>query len=238
MNATSPRVLVVEDDLHMRLFLRTTLSASGYSVLEAESGENALEMASSYNPELVLLDLGLPDVDGLEVTRRMRTWSAVPVVVVSARGQEFDKVKALDAGADDYLTKPFGTSELLARLRVALRHASRIAADSPEPVIVAGDLEVDLGRRRVSRAGEEVRLTALEYRLLATLARHPGRVLTHRQLLKDVWGPNSVEHTHYLRVYMAQLRRKIEHDPARPRWLITEPGVGYRFCDDAATSEP
>lgn len=232
MNATAPRVLVVEDEPHMRRFLRTTLTGSGYAVLEARTGEEALDMATAWNPELVLLDLGLPDVDGLEVTRRMRTWSAVPVVVVSARGQELDKVRALDEGADDYLTKPFGTSELLARIRVALRHASRVAADSPDPVLVAGDLEIDLGRRRVSRNGEEVRLTALEYRLLATLARHPGRVLTHRQLLRDVWGPNAVEHTHYLRVYMAQLRRKLEHDPARPRWLITELGVGYRFCDE------
>ena len=225
------RLLVVEDEPQMRKFLRATLGANGYQVLEASTGAEAMQTASGWNPELVLLDLGLPDMDGLEVTRRLREWTAAPVIVLSARGQEGDKVRALDAGADDYLTKPFGTAELLARLRVALRHASRIAAE-PEEVVRAGDLEIDLGRRRVTKSGEEVRLTVLEYKLLATLARHPGRVLTHRQLLKEVWGPNAVEQTHYLRVYMAQLRRKLEDDPARPKRLVTEPGVGYRFVDE------
>ncbi len=233
MTATlEPRLLVVEDSSQMRRFLRTTLSASGYSVLEAETGAAALELAASYAPELVLLDLGLPDLDGLEVTKRIRTWSTIPIVVVSARGQEGDKVRALDAGADDYLTKPFGTRELLARIRVALRHAARVAADSLEPVVRAGELEVDLGHRRVTLGGEDVRLTPLEYKLLATLAKHPGRVLTHRMLLEEVWGPNAAEQNHYLRVYMGQLRRKVERNPARPRFLVTEPGVGYRFCDD------
>ena len=232
MTAPPVRLLVVEDEPQMRKFLRATLGANGYQVLEAGTGAEALSTASSWNPELVLLDLGLPDLDGLEVTRRLREWSATPIIVLSARGQEGDKVRALDAGADDYLTKPFGTDELLARLRVALRHASRVAAE-PEESVRAGDLEIDLGRRRVTKAGEEVRLTVLEYKLLATLARHPGRVLTHRQLLKEVWGPNAVEQTHYLRVYMAQLRRKLEDDPARPKRLVTEPGVGYRFAEDA-----
>jgi two-component system KDP operon response regulator KdpE len=231
MTAIPTRVLVVEDEPQMRRFLRTTLTANGYQVLEAGSGEEALTLASSWNPEMVLLDLGLPDVDGLEVTRRLREWSAVPLVVVSARGQEVDKVRALDGGADDYLTKPFGAGELLARMRAALRHASRLADDPGEPVVTVGELEVDLRRRRVFLADEEVRLTPLEYKLLATLAKSAGRVLTHRHLLKEVWGPNSVEQSHYLRVYMAQLRRKIENDPARPRWLLTEPGVGYRFAD-------
>ena len=229
MNAAQPRVLVVEDEPQMRRLLRTTLVASGYAVVEARTGEEALRLAADYNPEVVLLDLGLPDLDGLEVTRRVRAWSTMPVVVVSARGDEADKVRALDEGADDYLTKPFGTGELLARLRVALRHAAR--SESSELVVTAGALEIDLGRRRVSIDGEEIRLTPLEYKLLTTLARHPGRVLTHRHLLREVWGPNCVEQSHYLRVYMAQLRRKIEPDPARPRWLVTEPGVGYRFDD-------
>ena len=193
---TSPRVLVVEDEPQMRRFLRTTLGGNGYSVLEAASGEEGLNAASSWNPDLVLLDLVLPDLDGLEVTRRLRGWSTTPVIVVSARGDEGGKVRALDAGADDYLTKPFGTGELLARIRVALRHSSRVAADSLEPVVRAGALEVDLGRRRVLLSGAEVRLTPLEYKLLATLARHPGRVLTHRVLLREVWGPNAVEHSH------------------------------------------
>jgi len=189
-------VLVVEDEPQMRRFLRTTLGGNGYSVLEAASGEEGLNAASSWNPDLVLLDLVLPDLDGLEVTRRLRGWSTTPVIVVSARGDEGGKVRALDAGADDYLTKPFGTGELLARIRVALRHSSRVAADSLEPVVRAGALEVDLGRRRVLLSGAEVRLTPLEYKLLATLARHPGRVLTHRVLLREVWGPNAVEHSH------------------------------------------
>jgi len=179
----------------------------------------------------VLLDLGLPDLDGVEVVRRIRAWSAMPIVVVSARGQETDKVEALDAGADDYLTKPFGTGELLARMRVALRHSSRVQ-DSGEPVVEAGGLRIDLGARVVYRNGEEVRLTRTEYRLMAVLAEHAGKVLTHRHLLREVWGPGAASETHYLRVYMAQLRHKLEDDPARPRHLLTETGVGYRLRMD------
>jgi two-component system KDP operon response regulator KdpE len=174
-----------------------------------------------------LLDLGLPDLDGVEVTRRLREWSAVPIIVLSARGQEGDKIQALDAGADDYVTKPFGTGELLARMRVALRRAA--AGEDAEPVFRAGELEVDFAARRVHVGEREIRLTRTEYNLLALLARHAGKVLTHRQMLKEVWGPNAVGETHYLRVYMGQLRHKIEADPARPRWLLTETGVGYRL---------
>ena len=222
-------VLVVDDEPQMRRFLRPALEAQGYRVIEAATATEALVAASTHNPDCVLLDLGLPDSDGIEVTRRLREWSDAPVIVISARGQEADKVAALDAGADDYLTKPFGTGELLARLRVARRHAARFRDDAREPVFEAGDLRVDLGQREVTRAGEAVHLTPLEYKLLATLVRHAGKVLTHRQLLKEVWGPGAVAETQYLRVYMAQLRHKIEEDPARPALLTTETGVGYRL---------
>jgi two-component system KDP operon response regulator KdpE len=213
-------------------FLRATLPAHGYRVLEAANGAQALVHAQTQLPDLVLLDLGLPDIDGLEVTRRLRGWSAVPIVVISARGQERDKVLALDAGADDYLTKPFGTEELLARMRVALRHAARVAGGAGETVFETGELRVDLAARLVYRRGAEVRLTRTEYRLLAALVKHAGKVLTHRQLLVEVWGPGSASETHYLRVYMAQLRHKLEDDPARPRHLLTETGVGYRLRAD------
>ena len=179
---------------------------------------------------MILLDLGLPDMDGIDVTRRVREWSRVPIIVISARGREQDKIAALDAGADDYLTKPFGMGELLARLRVALR---RTATDEGgEPVFTLGDLRVDLGARLVFRGDAEVHLTPIEYKLLTALVRHAGRVITHRQLLKDVWGPNAVEHTHYVRVYMTQLRHKLEDDPSRPKYLLTESGVGYRLKSD------
>jgi len=227
--AREPVVLVVEDEPQVMRFLRATLPAHGYRMLEAVNGAQALVEAQTRQPDVVLLDLGLPDVDGLEVTRRIREWSAVPIVVVSARGQERDKVQALDAGADDYLTKPFGTDELLARIRVALRHAARVAGGEGEAVFEMGDLRVDLASRLVYRGGEEVRLTRTEYRLLAALVQHAGKVLTHRQLLREVWGPASSNETHYLRVYMAQLRHKLEQDPARPRHLLTETGVGYRL---------
>jgi len=188
--------------------------------------------ATDHNPDIiVLLDLGLPDMDGLEVTRRLREWSAVPIIVLSARGQEKDKIAALDAGADDYLTKPFSTGELLARIRVALRHTARAAENSPQPVFIVGDLRVDLAARHVFVGDNEVHLTPIEYKLLTVLIRHAGRVLTHQYLLKEVWGPHHTEDAHYLRVHLAQLRRKIEHDPARPRYLLTETGVGYRFAD-------
>jgi two-component system KDP operon response regulator KdpE len=229
MAASGMLVLVVEDEPQMRRFMRPALDGQGYRVIEAGGAQEALVMASSHNPDCVILDLGLPDGDGVDVTRRLREWSAVPIIVVSARGQETDKVAALDAGADDYLTKPFGIGELLARLRVAQRHASRFRDGAREPVFDAAGLRVDLIRREVSRDGQPVHLTPLEYKLLATLVRHAGLVLTHRQLLKEVWGPSAVGETQYLRVYMAQLRHKIEKDPARPILLTTETGVGYRL---------
>jgi two-component system KDP operon response regulator KdpE len=181
-------------------------------------------------PDVVILDLGLPDMDGLEFLRKVREWSAVPVIVLSARGQEADKVAALDAGADDYLSKPFGVGELMARLRVALRHRARVAEGVLESAFTVGELHVDLAARRVSIGGREVHLTPIEYRLLTTLVRHAGKVVTQKQLLNEVWGPQATEQAHYLRVYMAHLRRKLEADAARPRYLLTEPGVGYRLA--------
>jgi two-component system KDP operon response regulator KdpE len=222
-------VVVVEDEPQIRRFLRPTLASQGYRVVEAASGEEGLLQAATRQPDIVILDLGLPDIDGLEVIRRLREWTAVPIIVLSARGQEPDKIAALDAGADDYVAKPFAVGELLARMRVALRHATRAAREPSEPVFAFGDVRVDLGRRQVFVGDVEVRLTRTEYKLLTVLVRHAGRVLTHRQLLREVWGPGSVEQTHYLRVYMTQLRHKLEADPARPRFLTTEPGVGYRL---------
>lgn len=227
----APLALVVEDEQPIRRFLRATLEGQGWRVVEAGRGQDALVHARLAPPDVVLLDLGLPDLDGLQVTRRLREWAGMPIVVLSARGRESDKVAALDAGADDYLTKPFGTAELLARLRVALRHAARVAGEAAPVVEVAG-LRIDLGARRVTVEGREVRLTPLEFKLLFTLARHAGRVLTHRQLLREVWGPGSEGQAHNVRVFMAQLRRKVEADPARPRWLLTEQGVGYRLADE------
>ncbi|WP_437283242.1 response regulator [Sorangium sp. So ce375] len=228
MSDASPLVLLIEDEPQMRRFLRAMLVARGYRLVEAETGGDGIAQATTRNPDLVLLDLGLPDMDGLEVTRRLREWSAVPIIVLSARGQEQDKIDALDGGADDYLTKPFSAGELLARLRVALRHAAHAAKEESSSFKVQ-DVEVDLARRVVLRAGGEIHLTPIEYKLLTTLIRHAGKVLTHRQLLGEVWGPAYAGQTHYLRVYMAQLRHKLERDPARPQILITEPGVGYRL---------
>ena len=225
-------VLIVEDEPQVLRFLRASLSSHGYRVLEAASGEQGLVEAATRSPDIVLLDLGLPDLDGVEVARRLRGWSAVPVIVLSARGQESDKIKALDAGADDYLTKPFGVGELLARMRVALRNAARVAAGAGEPSFEVGELRVDLAARRVFVRDEEVRLTRTEYNLLATLVKHVGKVVTHRQLLLEVWGPGATGESHYLRVYMGQLRHKLEQDPARPRYLLTETGVGYRLRAD------
>jgi two-component system KDP operon response regulator KdpE len=222
-------VLIVEDEPQMRRFLSTSLEASGFRIAEALTAREALAQTAGRNPDVVLLDLGLPDADGLEVTRRLREWSQVPVIVISARGREPDKIAALDAGADDYLTKPFGLGELLARIRVALRHAQRAEGGVAEPVVQTGALTVDLEHRRVLLGNAEVHLTPTEYKLLATLARHAGKVLTHRQLLQEVWGLHSSEHNHYLRVYMTQLRHKLEPEPARPQLLLTEPGVGYRL---------
>jgi two-component system, OmpR family, KDP operon response regulator KdpE len=232
MDGTAPLVLLIEDEPQMRRFLRTALESNDYRLVEAGTAKEGLAHAASRNPDVILLDLGLPDRDGLEVARELREWSGTPIIVISARGQEEDKVKALDLGADDYLTKPFGVEELLARIRVALRHAATPAGAVPEPIFESGELRVDLPNRRVWRAGEEVHLTPTEYKLLVTMVRHAGKVLTHRMLLKEVWGPNYVNQAHYVRVYLAQLRQKIEADPARPRLLLTEPGVGYRLRAD------
>ncbi len=231
MDGAAPLILLIEDEPQMRRFLRTALGANDYRLVEAATAKEGLAQAAARNPDVILLDLGLPDRDGLEVARELREWSGTPIIVISARGQEEDKVKALDLGADDYLTKPFGVEELLARIRVALRHAATPAGAVPEPIFESGELRVDLPNRRVWRAGEEVHLTPTEYKLLVTLVRHAGKVLTHRMLLKEVWGANYVNQAHYVRVYLAQLRQKIEADPARPRLLVTEPGVGYRLKD-------
>ena len=227
-----PLLLIVEDDAQMRKFLRASLASHGYRLVEANDGKEGLNQAAAYNPDLILLDLGLPDMDGLQVTQRLREWATAPIIVISARGQEDDKINALDAGADDYLTKPFGTGELMARIRVALRHAVRVGQERTEPVLTVGDLSIDLDKRTVHLAGAEVHLTPIEYKLLAVLLKNAGKVLTHRQLLKDVWGPGYANNTQYLRVYMVQLRHKLEADAARPRYLVTEPGVGYRLKAD------
>ena len=224
-----PLILVIEDDVQIRRFLRTTLTSNGYRLLEATTAGEGLKQAGLHHPDVILLDLGLPDLDGLDVTRRLREWILTPIIVVSAREQERDKVSALDAGADDYLTKPFGTSELLARIRVALRHALRAMQGDEEPVFAVGGLQVDLVHRQVSVDGTEVHLTPMEYKLLTTLVRYAGKVVTRHQLLKEVWGPSYAGEDHYLRVYMGQLRHKLEADPTRPHYLITEPGVGYRL---------
>jgi two-component system KDP operon response regulator KdpE len=229
-SANGALVLVIEDEAQIRKFLRASLTAHGYRLDEAETGKQGLLQAALKPPEIVILDLGLPDMDGLDVTRELRTWSAVPIVVLSARGQEQDKVAALDAGADDYLTKPFSVVELAARLRVALRHVARTKGGETESVFQVGDLRVDLGNRLVSIRGETVHLTPTEYRLLTTFVAHAGKVLTHQTLLKEVWGPADVNEVQYLRVYMAQLRQKLEANPTQPRFLLTEPGVGYRLA--------
>jgi two-component system KDP operon response regulator KdpE len=218
--------LVIDDEVQIRRLLRLTLEAHGYRVFEAATGQEGLLEAAQRRPEIVLLDLGLPDLDGVTVLKRLREWSRVPVVVLSVREREEDKIAALDAGADDYVTKPFATGELLARLRVAQRRSQPVPEES---VFRSGDVEVDLARRVVLRKGREVKLTATEYSLLALLVRHAGRVLTHRQLLKEVWGPNAIGQTHYLRVYVAHLREKLEADPNKPELIVTESGVGYRL---------
>jgi two-component system KDP operon response regulator KdpE len=227
VNEPQPVVLVIEDEIQMRRFLRASLSSNGYQVYESETAADGLAQAAARSPDLVLLDLGLPDQDGLVVTERLREWAQMPIIVISARGKEEDKIKALDAGADDYLTKPFGIGELLARIRVALRHSAR--SESGQSQFSIGDVKVDLARRQVTKSNQEVHLTPIEYKLLATLIKYEGRVITHRQLLREVWGLNSTEQTQYLRVYMAQLRHKLETNPSRPQFLTTEPGVGYRL---------
>ncbi|HEX4986554.1 MAG TPA: two-component system response regulator KdpE [Burkholderiales bacterium] len=227
MNRPASAVLIVEDEKPIRRFVRAALESEGLKVFEAETGRQGLVEAATRKPDLVVLDLGLPDLDGVDFICGLRAWSAMPVIVLSARAQEPDKIGALDAGADDYLTKPFGVGELLARVRAALRRV----ATGPEGAAVVrfGRTSVDLGARVVTRGGAPVHLTALEYRLLAVLARNLGKVLTHRQLLREVWGPSYIEQSHYLRIYMAQLRHKLEDDPAQPRYLLTEIGVGYRL---------
>jgi two-component system KDP operon response regulator KdpE len=221
-------VLVIEDESQVRRFLRSSLDATVYKLIEAATGEAGLAAAASQHPDIILLDLGLPDIDGIEVTRRLREWTETPIIILSARGQDPDKIAALDAGADDYLTKPFSLPELLARIRVAERHAQQLG-DKKDAIFTLGDLRIDRASRIVTVGGEEVRLTPIEYKLLATLARKAGRVLTYQQLLKDVWGPRYATQKQYLHVYVGHLRNKLERDPARPRFLVTEPGVGYRL---------
>jgi two-component system KDP operon response regulator KdpE len=227
----SPRILVIEDEPEIRRFLRASLAANQMLVHEAETGQAGLREAASHPPDVVLLDLGLPDISGFDVIAQLRAWSRVPIVVLSARGQEADKIAALDSGADDYLTKPFGVGELLARLRVALRHRAAPDEGTATGRFEAGNLKVDLAKRQVRVGGEEVHLTPTEYRLLMALIKHPGKVITHRQLLREVWGPDSSQETHYLRVYVNQLRKKLGDDAAQPRLILTEPAVGYRFCE-------
>jgi two-component system KDP operon response regulator KdpE len=234
MPANSPLVLLVEDELPIRRFLRTSLFGENFRVAEAETGGKAIKLAAQQPPDLVILDLGLPDMDGQEVLVQLREWMQAPIIILSARDQERQKIHALDHGADDYLTKPFAVGELMARIRVALRHAGRGGGEPESAVFAVGDLKVDLASRRVTVRDAEVHLTPIEYNLLTTLVRHAGKVLTHRFLLNAVWGPHHVHETHYLRVFMASLRRKIEADAAEPKYLLTEQGVGYRFAPDSS----
>lgn len=223
------QVVVVDDEVQIRRFLRISLEAGGYTVHEAGTGKEGMFIAAKVRPDLIILDLGLPDMDGVEVVKGLREWTKTPIVILSVRDADLDKVAALDAGADDYLTKPFSTEELMARLRVALRHTL------PEPdlrLFTTGELQVDLTRRLVTARGEPVKLTPTEYALLRLMVQHAGRVLTHRQILKEVWGPAYIDESHYLRVYFSQLRQKIEENPALPKLLLTEPGVGYRLAVD------
>lgn len=228
-----PRVLLVEDELPIRKFVSAALQSADFQLDEVGTAQQALQHAAQQPPDLVILDLGLPDMDGQDVIRRLREWLTAPIIVLSARDQDEQKITALDSGADDYLTKPFSTGELLARVRVALRHASCSSADAGSTEYRTGDLKVDLAARQVFVAEREIHLTPIEYKILATLIRHAGKVLTHRQLLKEVWGPDQVQETHYLRVFMANLRRKLEVEPARPQYLLTEQGVGYRLASDS-----
>jgi len=228
MQPDNALVLVIEDERAIRRFLRASLTDAGYRLNEAASGDEGLKLASNQPPDLVLLDLGLPDLDGQEILSRLREWYTGPIIVLSARDQELQKIKALDQGADDYVTKPFSIGELLARIRTALRHS--FANNSDDTVLATGDLHVDLAARVVRRGGREIHLTPLEYKLLTTLMKQPGKVLTHRYLLREVWGPDDSQENHYLRVFVASLRRKLEDSPAAPRFILTEQGVGYRFA--------
>jgi two-component system KDP operon response regulator KdpE len=225
-----PSVVLIEDEPQIRRFLRATLASQGYRLYEATTGADGLVEVGARLPDVVVIDLGLPDMDGLEVIRRLREWSTVPIIVLSARGQEHDKVAALDAGADDYMSKPFGAGELMARIRVAIRHTAGASHEGGEAAFKVGELQIDYVRRRVVLGSREVRLTPIEYKLLTTLAHHAGKVVTHQQLLREVWGPTHTDQAHYVRVFMAHLRHKLEAEPARPRYLLTEPGVGYRLA--------
>lgn len=228
---SGPRILVIDDEPQILRALRTILTEKDFSVETAARGEDGLALAAANEPDLIILDLGLPDMDGMEVCSRLREWTECPIVVLSVRDSEREKVAALDKGADDYLTKPFGIQELLARVRAALRHSKR-AANPQKSIVKAGPLKIDLAWHTVTKADEEIKLTATEYNLLAFLAANPGRVLTHQSILEHVWGPADANHTEYLRVYMRQLRRKLEVDPEHPQIIVTEPGVGYRFLAD------
>ncbi|WP_020565213.1 response regulator [Methylosarcina fibrata] len=229
MANNNPILVIIEDDPPIRRFLRTSLSAYGFTVHEAENGRQGIVEAGVRKPDLVILDLGLPDMDGVDVIKAIREWSMMPIIVLSARDAEQQKIAALDAGADDYLTKPFGLGELLARLRVAMRHSARNPESSQAEVFVSGQLKVDLLKRQVHLSDQEVHLTPIQYRLLSVLVKNAGKVLTHQYILKEVWGPSYAENSHYLRIYMSQLRQKLEADPAQPQYLLTESGVGYRL---------
>lgn len=227
-----PHILVIDDEPQILRALRTILTAQNYRVTLANRGEQGLAVAAAEQPDLIVLDLGLPDIDGVHVCAQLRQWTQTPIIVLSVRDQEKDKVQALDMGADDYLVKPFGIEELLARIRAGLRHAVQVR-DSQEPIVRSGDLQIDMARHVVTRANEEVKLTATEFKLLAYLAAHPGRVLTHQSILTHVWGMEYMDNVEYLRVYMSALRRKLEDNPKEPRYLLSEPGVGYRFVVEA-----
>ena len=226
MASEGARILVIDDEKQILRMLKIALEGNGYHVAEAASGHDGLNQAALFHPDLIILDLGLPDMDGVEVIKRLREWTQTPVIVLSVREHEDDKIGSLDAGADDFVTKPFGMGELLARLRAALRRTAKM---EDEPVLKFGELTIDLARRIVTLRGEEIKLTPTEYEILKLLAHQAGRVVTHRQLLRAVWGPNFQEQTHYLRIYVGQLRHKIEADPSQPAYIITEPGVGYRL---------
>jgi two-component system KDP operon response regulator KdpE len=238
MSDTKELVLLVEDEPQMRRFLRITLQSQGYRLVEADTAKEGLLQAATRKPDLILLDLGLPDFDGLDAIKKLREWTPTPIIVISAREQEKDKIRALDSGADDYLTKPFNAGELLARIRVALRHAAKQKLGQGEPVFVLDRLRVDFAQRRVYIDDHEVHLTPIEYKLLTLLIRHAGKVITHRQLLREVWGPAQENEVQYLRVHMTHLRHKLERDPARPMFLMNEPGIGYRLKYDPEGSAP
>ncbi len=229
MAKTDPVIIVIEDDLSIRRFLRTGLSSQSFSVYEAETGKQGIVEINTRKPDLIILDLGLPDMDGIDVIKAIRSWSELPIIILSARSSEQQKIEALDAGADDYLTKPFSFGELLARIRVALRHSARSSEQIQGEVFVTANLKVDLHNRLVSVDDQEIHLTPIQYRLLSVLVKHAGKVLTHQQILKEVWGPSYQENAHYLRIYMSQLRQKLEADPTQPKFLLTESGVGYRL---------